>query len=64
MEISRTTQVKSKADEDQYKFSLKLAETFDSAKSAAERNNFEKVKFDLKECEKFLVERQKTDSSC
>ena len=50
---------KSKANEDQYQFNLKLAETFDSAKSIAERTNLEKVKSDLIECEKFLVERQK-----
>ena len=55
---------KSKANEDQYQFNLKLAETFDSAKSIAERTNLENVKSDLIECEKFLVERQKTDSSC
>ena len=50
---------KSKAIEDQYKFNLKLAKTFNSAKSTAERTNLEKVKSDLIECEKFLVERQK-----
>ena len=46
---------KRKANEDQYKFNLKLAETFDSAKSAAEKTNLEKVKTDLEECEKLLV---------
>ena len=51
--------IESKANEDQYKFNLKLAETFDSAKSTAEKTNLEKVKSDLIECEKFLVERQK-----
>ena len=50
---------KRKANEDQYKFNLKLAETFDSAKSAAEKSNLEKVKSDLEEGEKLLVERQK-----
>ena len=50
---------KGKANEDQYKFNLKLAETFDSAKSAAEKSNLEKVKSDLEEGEKLLVERQK-----
>ena len=50
---------KRKANEDQYKFNLKLAETFDSAKSAAEKSNLEKVKSDLDEGEKLLVERQK-----
>ena len=50
---------KRKANEDQYKFNLKLAETFDSAESAAEKTNLEKVKSDLEECEKLLLERQK-----
>ena len=50
---------KRKANEDQYKFNLKLAETFDSAKSAAEKSNLEKVKSDLEEGETLLVERQK-----
>ena len=40
---------KRKANKDQYKFNLKLAETFDSAKSAAEKSNLEKVKSDLEE---------------
>ena len=38
-----------KANEDQYKFNLKLSETFDSAKSAAEKSDIEKVKSDLEE---------------
>ena len=50
---------KRRANEDQYKFNLKLAETFDSAKSAAEKTNLENVKSDLEECEKLVVERQK-----
>ena len=50
---------KRKANKDQYKFNLKFAETFDSAKSAAEKSNLEKVKSDLEEGEKLLVERQK-----
>ena len=50
---------KRRANEDQYKFNLKLAETFDSAKSAAEKTNLENMKSDLEECEKLLVERQK-----
>ena len=48
-----------KANEGQYKFNLKLSETFDSAKSAAEKSDIEKVKSDLEEGEKLLVERQK-----
>ena len=51
---------KRKASEDQYKFNLKLVETFDSAKSAPEKTNLEKVKSYLDECEKLLVERQKS----
>ena len=47
------------ASEDQYKLNLKLAETFVSAKSAAEKTNLEKAKSDLEECEKLLVEQQK-----
>ena len=50
---------KRKANEEQYKFNLKVAETFDSAKSTAEKFNLEKVKSDLEEGEKLLVERQK-----
>ena len=50
---------KRKASEGKYKFNLRLAETFDSAKSVAEKTNLEKVKSDLDECEKLLVERQK-----
>ena len=59
MKFQEPHKFKSKANEDQYKFNLKLAETFDSAKSTAEKTNLEKVKSDLIECEKFLVERQK-----
>ena len=50
---------KSKANKDQCKFNLDLAETFDSAKSAVEKTNLEKVKSDFKECEKLLSERLK-----
>ena len=50
---------KRKANEDQYKFNLKLTETFDSAKSATEKSNLEKVKADLEEGEKLLSECQK-----
>ena len=59
MKFREPLKFKRKASEDQYKFNLKLAETFDSAKSAAEKTNLEKVKSDLDECEKLLVERQK-----
>ena len=50
---------KRRANEDQYKFNLKLAGPIDSAKSAAERLQLEKVKTDFAEGEKLLVERQK-----
>ena len=50
---------KRRANEDQYEFNLKLAEPIDSAKSAAEKLQLEKVKTDLKGGEKLLVERQK-----
>ena len=43
---------KRKANEDQHRFNLKLAETFHSAKSAAEKSNLEKVKSDLEEGKK------------
>ena len=59
MKFQEPHKFKRKANEDQYKFNLKLAETFDSAKSAAEKSNLEKVKSDLDEGEKLLVERQK-----
>ena len=59
MKFQEPHKFKRKANEDQYKFNLKLAETFDSAKSAAEKSNLEKVKSDLEEGEKLIVEWQK-----
>ena len=50
---------KKKANEDQFKFNQKLSETLDSAKSAAEHSQLEKVKNDLEEGEKLISERQK-----
>ena len=50
---------KKKANEDQFKFNQKLSETLDSAKSAAEQSQLEKVKNDLEEGEKLISERQK-----
>ena len=50
---------KRKANEDQYKFNLKLRETLDNAKSAAQKSQLEKVKSELEEGEKLLLERQK-----
>ena len=48
-----------KVNEDQYKFNLKLGETLDNAKSAAQKSQLEKVKSELDEGEKLLLERQK-----
>ena len=50
---------KKRANEDQYKFNLKMAETIDSAESATQKSQLEKVKSDLEEDEKLLSERQK-----
>ena len=50
---------KRKANEDQYKFNLKLRETLVNAKSAAQKSQLEKVKSELEEGEKLLLERQK-----
>jgi len=50
---------KKKANEDQFKFNQKLSETLDSAKSAAEHSQLEKVKRDLEEGESLISERQK-----
>jgi len=50
---------KKRANEDQYKFNLKMAEKIDSTKSAAQESQLEKVKSDLEEGEKLLNERQK-----
>ena len=50
---------KRKANEDQYKFNLKLGETLVNAKSAAQNSQLEKVKSELDEGEKLLLERQK-----
>ena len=50
---------KKKANEDQFKFNQKLSETLDSAKSAAENSQLEKVKTSLEEGETLISERQK-----
>ena len=50
---------KKRANEDQYKFNLKMAETIDRAESATQKPQLEKVKSDLEEDEKLLSERQK-----
>ena len=50
---------KPKANEDQYKFNLKLGETHDNVKSAAQKSQLEKVKSELDEGETLLLERQK-----
>ena len=50
---------KRKANEDQYKFNLKLGETLDNAKTAAQKSQLEKVKSELDEGEKLLLKCQK-----
>ena len=50
---------KRKANEDLYKFNLKLGETLVNAKSAAQNSQLQKVKSELDEGEKLLLERQK-----
>ena len=50
---------KKRANKDQYKFNLKMAETIYSARSTAQKSQLEKVKSDFKEGEKLLNERQK-----
>jgi len=59
LKFSEPRKFKRKANEDQYKFNLKLAETLDDAKSAAEKLQLDKVKADLDAGEKLLIERQK-----
>ena len=56
---SEPHKLKRKANEDQYKFNLKLVETLDNAKSALEKSQIGKVKSELEEGEKHLIERQK-----
>ena len=46
-----------KANEDEYKFNLKLGETLSNAESAAQKSQLEKVKSELEEGEKLLLER-------
>ena len=50
---------KRKANEDQYKFNLKLGETLVNAKYAVQNSQLEKVKSELDEGEKLLLECQK-----
>ena len=59
LKFSEPRKFKRKSNEDQYKFNLKLAETLDDAKSAAEKLQLDKVKADLDAGEKLLIERQK-----
>ena len=56
---SEPHKIKWKANEDQYKFNLKLGETLDNANSAAQKSQLEKVKSELEEGEKLLLERRK-----
>ena len=46
---SEAHKFKRKANEDQYKFNLKLGETLDNVKSAAQKSQLEKVKSELDE---------------
>ena len=50
---------KRKANEDQFKFNLRLGETLVNAKSVAQKSQLEKVKSEFNEGEKLLLERQK-----
>ena len=50
---------KKNANDDQLKFNQKLSETLDSAKSAAENSQLEKIKNDLEGGEKLISEGQK-----
>ena len=59
LKFSEPRKFKRKSNEDQYKFNLKLAETLDDAKSAAEKLQLDKVKADLDAGEKLLIELQK-----
>ena len=59
LNFNKPHKFKKKANEDQFKFNQKLSKTLDSAKSAAEQSQLEKVKNDLEEGEKLISERQK-----
>ena len=51
LKFNESHKFKKKANEDQFKFNQKLSETLDSAKSAAENSQLEKVKTSLEEGE-------------
>ena len=51
LKFNESHKFKKKANEDQFKFNQKLGETLDSAKSAAENSQLEKVKTSLEEGE-------------
>ena len=59
LKFNESHKFKKKANEDQFKFNQKLSETLDSAKSAAENLQLEKVKTSLEEGETLISERQK-----
>ena len=59
LKFNESHKFKKKANEDQFKFNQKLSETLDSAKSAAENSQLEKVKTSLEEGETLISERQK-----
>ena len=59
LKFNESHKFKKKANEDQFKFNQKLSEMLDSAKSAAENLQLEKVKTSLEEGETLISERQK-----
>ena len=59
LKFSESHKFKKKANEEQFKFNQKLIKTLDSAKSAAENPQLEKVKTSLGESETLISERQK-----
>ena len=59
LKFNESHKFKKKANEDQFKFNQKLSETLDSAKSAAENSQLEKVKTSSEEGETLISERQK-----
>ena len=58
LKYNEPCQFKKKANKDQFKSNLKLAETMDNGKTSAETSQLEKVKAELEEGEKLLGERQ------
>ena len=59
LKFSESHKFKKKANEEQFEFNQKLIKTLDSAKSAAENSQLEKVKTSSGESETLISERQK-----